>query len=162
MSAIARNGWRNREQLRMYYCCAKSALKMGQVDAPTACDTGYVRAETVEDNVWRTVLSVLTGNNFEQALCEAQANEIQAIAPRLETLVHIKQQIADCETEAANLASALGCIGGAMMQKAIEQRVMDVENRHNDLNRQRLDRARHRRRSAISSRSLVRPTKLHV
>lgn len=88
------------------------------------CNEKCVHADPLEDFVWDYVQAVMRNSeDFEAALCAAQKAEEVSLEPKREQLAILHEQIAESETEAANLANALAQVRSGAVSKALHEKI---------------------------------------
>ena len=120
-----------KEKIRGYYRCNISGHKHHTLEE--RCRPQYVSVEPIEKAVWDFVVEVLTGDQFETSLREAQVQELALLGPKHEELERIKRLISECEREAANLVSNISKMTSPLLTKVVEDQLQMLEKKHTAL-----------------------------
>jgi hypothetical protein len=127
MIGTSRREQRDRHIVRTYYRCMRKARQFpGQ---PNACTTRYIPAGALDALVWAKTVELLRGPGFEDALREAQAREMEAVAPRKVELAALQTAIKALETRARRLAVEIDQ-AGPLMRPAFKEQQVEVESQH--------------------------------
>jgi site-specific DNA recombinase len=123
---------------RCYYACSSAANRHSGLEE--LCTQPGIRTAEADALVWSFVLEALKGDDFEQLLRDAQAEDLAALNAKRDRLTQIDERIEQLEAEAANIAASMAQVqAGGVVQRALQSRAEDVERRYADACRERDD-----------------------
>ncbi len=120
---------------RYYYCGSMVAhYDFEQIDR---CKTGNIDADRLETAVWNAILDIVTNRSeFEAKLRQAQALELDEQEPKREELHAVEAMMAEAESEAVQLGSALSR-AGKVVGKVLEDKMAALDERYERLEARR-------------------------
>jgi site-specific DNA recombinase len=126
----AMTGERGGKSNWFYYRCSHARRRFSNLEK-IHCRERMARQDIIEQLVWNHIQQIITGNlDFEQALQNAQAQELANQDPKREELATVLEMIRETEAEAASLASALTKTSGGAVGKALEEKIVVLEKRY--------------------------------
>jgi hypothetical protein len=127
MTAYTRHG-------HVYYRCNSHIYRHDELEQ--RCNEKTVIGECVERYAWRYALDIiLERDKLLPRLREAQAEALKALEPQREKLAAIEDDIKDCETEAGQVAAAMGAIpreaqAASVVFRQLDRRTAELDKRY--------------------------------
>jgi site-specific DNA recombinase len=117
---------------RVYYRCSHWRNRHAGIEK-RECYARAVRADAIEPDVWESLVMIFSDlKQLEDRLLKAQAEELEAMAPKRSDLEAVNAMIAETERDASEIARELVRQSGAV-KRALELEAETVNSRHEKL-----------------------------
>lgn len=114
-----------------HYGCGRQSTLFAKIE--NQCNQPVVRADKVEAIAWDFVYSVLTGDDFEQGLRDAQRVQKEQLSQKHSTLETLQRGVMQCETEMNEYIAMLAQAKGDLMKQAVNGKIAQLEKNYTAL-----------------------------